>query len=198
MAEAPGLGPVPVYRDRLSSESLVDEPWYDHAVGGALAGPDRVEETYDDRRQVTFPVVRVGKDLVDGLGSRVRPTGDRRRPEDAVRLFVERARVVLPVDLRGARDHHLAPVAVGRFQHRDRALDVGRQGVQGLFDDELDAYGGCEVHDDVTVPDCVVDDQLVEHRALDEAEVRMVRESRPGLQRRPVERLSRARDFVAA
>ena len=44
----------------------------------------------------------------------------------------------------------------------------------GSLDDELDADRGGQVHDDVALVHELVDDELVEHRAVDEAEVGVV------------------------
>ena len=174
VAEAASLRAVPVDGERLAGEGLANQAGHNHAVCGALTRADRIEEPHDDRRQAPLPVVRVGKDLVDGFGGRVRPTGHCRRAQDAVRLLVEFSRIVLAVNLRRARHHHLAPVAVGSFEHNDGALDVGCKGVERLLDDQLHADGRGKVHDNVALTHHLVDGQVVEHRPLHKAEVRVV------------------------
>ena len=62
---------------------------------------------------------------------------------------------------------------------------------QRLLDDELHADGRGQVDDDVALVHQLVDDQLVEHRALHEPEVRDARPAASRLPRRPVDRLSR-------
>ena len=56
-------------------------------------------------------------------------------------------------------------------------LDVRRQRVQGLLDDQLHPYGRGQVDDDIRAPDGLVHRQLVKYRPLHEAETGVVPDS---------------------
>src|SRR5262245_65108619 len=85
----------------------------------------------------------------------------RRWPEHEVGIFAERHIVALAVDLgsRGEDDEFL--FLVGVLQHHLGAVHVGLDGVDRLFDDQLDTDGGGEMKDHVAAIDELGEQPLV-------------------------------------
>ena len=84
-----------------------------------------------------------------------------RRPEHEIGIFTERHIVALAVDLGGRGEHDELLFLVGVLQHHLGAVHVGLDGVDRLFDDQLDADGGGEMKDHVAAIDELGEQTLV-------------------------------------
>src|SRR5580658_9485073 len=124
MSEATSLPTVAKYRQWLVAKRLPHQPGNNHAVSSRLPRAYGVEQPHDDGRQSSFPVVGVGQDLVDALRCAVCPARHPWAAQNPIRLLVQRARRVLAVDLRGARQHELATVTMSRLENSLCATDI--------------------------------------------------------------------------
>ena len=173
VAEASRLRAVAVDRDRVPRQPLPDEIRNHHAVAAGLARPHGVEEARDDHRQLLLLPIRQRQELVDRLAARVGPPMFRRRSHHEIVVFIERHRRALAVNLRSRRDHDELLLLVGVPQHDLGPVDVGLDGVDRRFDDQLHADGGRKVKDDVAVVDQLGEQRLVGHAVDGVAEARL-------------------------
>ena len=115
-------------------------------------------------------MVGEAEELVDRLGARVAPAALRGGTEDAVVFLGERDPVVLAVDLGARGEHDPGAVPRGGAEHDLGAHDVGGDGLHRALEDEPHADGGGQVIHEVGSATELLDQGLVRHRALDEAQ----------------------------
>ena len=161
VAEAARLFSVAVNLDGRIVESGFDEIGKHHAVAAGLARPDGVEEADDDDGEMLFLPVREREKFVERLGCGVAPAAFGGGAEDEVGVFVERHVGVFAVDLGRGSDEDELLFLVGGFENHLRAVDVGLDGANGAFDDELHADGGGEVNHSIGVIDELGDELAI-------------------------------------
>ena len=83
-----------------------------------------------------------------------------RRAHHEVGVLAERHVGALAVDLGGGGDEHELLLLRGVAQDHLGAVHVGFDRVHRLLDDQLDAYGGGEVKDDIGAIDELGDDRV--------------------------------------
>src|SRR5713226_1507155 len=153
VAEAAGLLAGAIDADGGVIQGGLDEIGEDHSVAAGLARSDGIEQANDDDGELFFLPVGEGEKFIEGLGGGVAPAAFGCGAEDEVGIFVERDVGVLAVDLGGGGGENELLFFAGGFEDELGAVYVGLDGLDGAFDDELDADGGGEVDDDIGVID---------------------------------------------
>src|SRR5205823_9509848 len=92
--------------NRPSLERLTDEARQNHPVATRLPRTHRIKETSNHYRQFLFFPVREGKELIQSLGSGIRPPGLRRRRQHDIVVFAEGSFAVLAVDFGGGGEEN--------------------------------------------------------------------------------------------
>src|SRR6266571_354495 len=100
------LTAVPINRDVLFHERLLDEIGNNHPVSPGLARTNRVKQTNNDCRDSFLFPVSYREKLIDRLRARVTPTALVCRTQNQIVIFSERYPLTLAVYLRGGRDQH--------------------------------------------------------------------------------------------
>src|SRR3981189_2330268 len=106
-----------------------------------------------DYGQLFFLPVGQSQKFIESFRSGVTPAALGGRAEDQVGVFMEGNVEIFAVDLGGGGSEHELAFFAGGFEDELRAVDVGFDGADGTFDDELDADSGGEMDDDVGIVD---------------------------------------------
>jgi hypothetical protein len=151
VAETTRLLAIPVDLDGGMVESGLHEIREYHAVPAGLARTDGIKQTGHDHRKLFLLPVGEREKLIEGFRSGVAPASLGSGAKDQIRVFVEGDIGVLAVDLGGGSGENEFAFLAGGFQDHLCAVDVGLDGLDRAFDDELDANRGGEVHNDIGV-----------------------------------------------
>jgi len=153
IAEAAGLLAVAVDLDGLVVDGLLDEIGEDHAVTTGLAWANGIEKAHDDDGELFFFPVGECEKFIESFGGSVAPTAFGSGAKDEVGVFVERDVGVFAVDFGSRGSENELALFAGGFEDALGAVNIGFDGADGAFDDELDADGSGEVDDDVGIID---------------------------------------------
>src|SRR6266849_1159441 len=153
IAEAAGLLAAAVDADDSVVEGGLDEIGENHSVAAGLARTDGVEQANDNDGEPFFLPIGERKKFVKGLGGGVAPAAFGGRAEDEIGIFMEGNVGVLAIDFGGGSGENDLLFFAGGFEDQLGAIYVGLDGLDGTFDDELDADGGGEMDDDIGIVD---------------------------------------------
>ena len=151
IAKATRLLSAAVDADRGVVQGGLDEIGEHHSVASGLARTNGVKEASDDDGQLFFLPVGKRQKFIEGLGGGVAPAAFGGGAEDKVGVFVERDVGILAVDFGGGSGENEFLFLASSFEDELRAVDVGLDGLDGAFDDELDADGGGEMDDHIGI-----------------------------------------------
>src|SRR5687768_16231056 len=171
MTEAATLRSIAVHQKRLSRQCCPDEGRHDHAVGAALAGTRRVEETGYRGRHTKLVVKCERKHFIDSLRCGIGPALHLRRAHDSVITFMQRRGGISAVYLRRGRYDHSRSVPRARLQHTVGAPDVVLDDEARLVYGTLHTHSGCEMKYDIGFGDEVAHDTRVGDVGRDQSEI---------------------------
>lgn len=160
-------------------------------ICGVLTRANGVEQPEQNSFEIPLVVIGVGQDLLYRLTDAVGPPSDESRTEQPVGVFGQGYVVVLAVNLTGAGQHKLSSIAMSGFDHHRGAPEVVGERSHRVLKDLKDTCGGSEMYDDVVLMGQLVHQQVIEHGAVDEPQIR-VSMTAPIPERSPVVRLSSA------
>ena len=103
---------------------MTDEAGQNHPVATRLPRTHRIKETSNHYRQFLFFPVREGKELIQSLGSGIRPPGLRRRPQHDIVVFAEGSFAVLAVDFGGGGEENQLSLLRSDLKDEFGPLDV--------------------------------------------------------------------------